>query len=227
MTEFAQELRPSTGDYAVIDDGIQWILRRYQGGRWRDISFVRSTKDVLARCLREAEAPAAEANALLDGLPNQHRTWPEAGSRRLNPKTLSRAYSVAKTLPATLAPALLGARVIVGPVENYGARSLWAASLPPDLDIAAREREANNWDRIRKEIAWSKPRPPAPKEMQSDWRARSPSAPIADDLSIPDFLKRQPAAEWTQPAPPMISVLRDNHCVGFLRSAGRASRPIN
>jgi hypothetical protein len=24
----------------------------------------------------------------------------------------------------------------------------------------------------------------------------------------------------TQPAPPMISVLRDNHCIGFLRSAG-------
>ena len=24
----------------------------------------------------------------------------------------------------------------------------------------------------------------------------------------------------TQPTPPMISVLRDNHCVGFLRSAG-------
>jgi len=24
----------------------------------------------------------------------------------------------------------------------------------------------------------------------------------------------------TQPAPPMIPVLRDNHCVGFLRSAG-------
>jgi len=24
----------------------------------------------------------------------------------------------------------------------------------------------------------------------------------------------------TQPATPMISVLRDNHCVGFLRSAG-------
>ena len=24
----------------------------------------------------------------------------------------------------------------------------------------------------------------------------------------------------TQPAPPMIPVLRDNHCVGFLRSGG-------
>src|SRR6516225_1953152 len=66
------------------------------------------------------------------------------------------------------------------------------ATLPVDPDIAARAR-VNDWGRIRKEIAWSKPRPPAPKEVQSDWRPCSPSVPIADDLSIPDFLKREPA----------------------------------
>ena len=86
MTELAQI--DAVGDYAIIDDGIQWIVQRYQGGRWRNVSFVRSTKDALARCLREAEASASEANALLARLPNHHRTWPEAGSRRLNPKTL-------------------------------------------------------------------------------------------------------------------------------------------
>jgi hypothetical protein len=70
------------------------------------------------------------------------------------------------------------------------------ATLPVDPDIAARARvsAANDRDRIRKEIAWSKPRPPAPKEMQSDWRACSPSVPVADDLSIPHFLKREPVA---------------------------------
>ena len=88
MTELAQI--DAVGDYAIIDDGIQWIVQRYQGGRWRNVSFVRSTKDALARCLREAEASASEANALLARLPNHHRTYLEAGSRRLNPKTLSR-----------------------------------------------------------------------------------------------------------------------------------------
>jgi len=68
------------------------------------------------------------------------------------------------------------------------------ATLPVDPDIArARVNAANDRDRIRKEIAWSKPRPPAPKEMQSDWRPRSPSVPVTDDLSIPDFLKREQA----------------------------------
>ena len=68
------------------------------------------------------------------------------------------------------------------------------AALPIDVDTARRINAANDWDRIRKEIAWSKPRPPAPKEMQSDWKPCSPSVPVADDLSIPDFLKREPAA---------------------------------
>jgi hypothetical protein len=70
---------------------------------------------------------------------------------------------------------------------------LHCATLPVDPDIAARAR-VNDWDRIRKEIAWSKRRPPAPKEMQSDWKPCSPSVPIADDLSILDFLKREPVA---------------------------------
>src|SRR5215467_9378845 len=64
------------------------------------------------------------------------------------------------------------------------------AALPIDVDTARRINATNDWDRIRKEIAWSKPRPPAPKEMQSDWKPCSPSVPVADDLGIPDFLKR-------------------------------------
>jgi hypothetical protein len=68
------------------------------------------------------------------------------------------------------------------------------ATLPVDPDVAARVNAANDRGRIRKEIAWSKRRPPAPKEMQSDWRPCSPSVPVAEDLSILDFLKREPAA---------------------------------
>jgi hypothetical protein len=84
--------------------------------------------------------------------------------------------------------------IVAGP--KITAAVYHCATRPVDPDIAARARvnAANDRDRIRKEIAWSKPRPPAPKEMQSDWRPCSASVPVADDLSIPDFLKREPAA---------------------------------
>jgi hypothetical protein len=84
--------------------------------------------------------------------------------------------------------------IVAGP--KITAAVYHCATLPVDPDIAARARD---WGRIRKEIAWSKPRPPAPKEMQSDWRPCSPSVPVADDLSIPDFLKREPAAVSESP----------------------------
>ena len=83
--------------------------------------------------------------------------------------------------------------IVAGP--KISAAVYHCATLPVDPDIAARV------NRIRKEIAWSKPRPPAPKEMQSDWRPCSPSVLVADDLSIPDFLKREPAAREPAASP--------------------------
>jgi hypothetical protein len=84
--------------------------------------------------------------------------------------------------------------IVAGP--KITAAVYHCATLPVDPDIAARARvnAANDLGRIRKEIAWSKRRPPAPKEMQSDWKPCSPSVAVADDLGIPDFLKREPAA---------------------------------
>jgi hypothetical protein len=35
--------------------------------------------------------------------------------------------------------------------------------------------------------------------MQSDWRSCSPSVLVADDLSIPDFLKREPVGVSESP----------------------------
>jgi len=88
-------------------------------------------------------------------------------------------------------------RIVAGP--KITACVYHCATLPVDPDIAARVNAANDLGRIRKETAWSKPRPPAPKEMQSDWKPCSPSVPVADDLSIPDFLKREPAAVSESP----------------------------
>jgi len=68
------------------------------------------------------------------------------------------------------------------------------ATLPVDPDIAARVNASSDWGRIRKEIAWCRAaRPPIPVDVttQSRWEPCVPSVPIADDLSIPDFLKRE------------------------------------
>jgi hypothetical protein len=100
-----------------------------------------------------------------------------------------------KAKPA--AAAKMKARIIAGPPLNE--RSLRAATLPLDPETAKRIAAANDRGRIRKDIAWSKRRPPAPKEMQSDWRPCSPSVPVADDLSIPVFLKREPVAVSESP----------------------------
>ena len=83
-------------------------------------------------------------------------------------------------------------QIVAGP--KISAAVYHCTALPVDPETARRIDAANDWGRIRKESAWSKPRPPAPKEMQSDWRPCSPSVPVADDLSIPDFLKREPVA---------------------------------
>jgi hypothetical protein len=82
--------------------------------------------------------------------------------------------------------------IVAGP--KISAAVYHCTALPVDPETARRSNAANDWGRIRKESAWSKPRPPAPKEMQSDWRPCSPNVPIADDVSIPDVLKREPAA---------------------------------
>jgi len=59
------------GSWAIASDGIQWIVENYHGNRWRPLKFARSTRTILARCLREAGASPAEVEALIKGLPEQ------------------------------------------------------------------------------------------------------------------------------------------------------------
>ena len=80
----ADRVFATSGDWAVASDGIQWILqRRWADGQWRAVSFVRSGRDVLARCMREKGTDNATAAELLSGLPDtfgQWRTLQRAGS---------------------------------------------------------------------------------------------------------------------------------------------------
>jgi hypothetical protein len=65
----------TSGNWSVATDGIQWILRKRAGtdrrtGKpvWNPVSFVHSTKDILARCMRERGCPPEDATRLLAGL---------------------------------------------------------------------------------------------------------------------------------------------------------------
>jgi hypothetical protein len=90
--------------------------------------------------------------------------------------------------------------IVAGP--KITAAIYHCAAQPLDSETASRIHAANNWDRIRREIAWCRAaRPPIPVDVttQSRWEPCVPSVPVADDLSIPDFLKREPAAVSESP----------------------------
>jgi hypothetical protein len=67
------------GEWALASDGIQWMLMRRKtrksGPFWQPVSFVRSTKDILARCMREKGVGAATVSLLLAGLPDSFEQW--------------------------------------------------------------------------------------------------------------------------------------------------------
>jgi hypothetical protein len=67
----SDQVLATAGRWSVASDGIQWILRRHndQGSGWHPLSFVHSTRDVLARCMREKGVPVEDAAVLLAGLP--------------------------------------------------------------------------------------------------------------------------------------------------------------
>ena len=52
--------------WTLAADKLQWILQRRGGG---NVSFVSSTRDMFARCMREKGVPASDAEAALARLP--------------------------------------------------------------------------------------------------------------------------------------------------------------
>ena len=72
------------GDWALATDDIQWIVqhRRQRAGKvaWRPVSFVRSTKSVLGRCLLEKGAGTSAAATLLADLPETFDQWAAGGA---------------------------------------------------------------------------------------------------------------------------------------------------
>ena len=72
-----------SGRWALASDGLQWVLlRQKRSEKWGGVSFVRSTKDVLARCMREKGTPPDDQRRLLDGLSATFDEWLEALTAR-------------------------------------------------------------------------------------------------------------------------------------------------
>ena|SRR5262245_8350230 len=66
----------SSGNWALGADTLQWILyKRRPRGNFVGISFVGSSRDILARCLQEAGCAHTDATKLLAGLPSTFDAW--------------------------------------------------------------------------------------------------------------------------------------------------------
>ena len=65
----------AASSWAVASDGLQWMLMRQRGDQWRAVSFVRSSRDILARCMREKGVEASHSAFLLSGLPETFDQW--------------------------------------------------------------------------------------------------------------------------------------------------------
>jgi len=66
------------GHWALASDGVQWTLMRRRSeerGGWVPISFVHSSRDILARCMREKGVEHDAAAILLKGLPDTFDAW--------------------------------------------------------------------------------------------------------------------------------------------------------
>ena len=83
-----------SGRWALAADSLQWMLQRQYMNKgqpaWHSVSFVASTRDVLARCMRERGCPPANAERLLAGLPPPSRNGPRRELRQSQRRFWSR-----------------------------------------------------------------------------------------------------------------------------------------
>jgi hypothetical protein len=77
-------------DFALGADSLQWILYRRHSRKgcdgWEGVSFVRSTKAILLRCIREKGCfPDGTAATALDALPDTFDAWKLANTNSSKP----------------------------------------------------------------------------------------------------------------------------------------------
>jgi hypothetical protein len=121
----------ASGAWRVTCDGIQWIMQRRKGidkrtGQevWAHVSFVSSTKAILARCMREKGVPVEDAQGLLAGLAEAFGAYGGCPARGDPEKSLPTAPT----------------RVVAGKISGEALR---CASLPLDSATVKRLETAN------------------------------------------------------------------------------------
>src|SRR5262245_21979701 len=87
------------GRWSIATDGLQWILQRRRGQRWESLSFVRTTRDILARCMREKGASPGEM-AFLAVLPDRFQEAPQTDLNKCSVRSGSVSATPCPTWPS-------------------------------------------------------------------------------------------------------------------------------
>ena len=78
----------TTAHWALGADKLQWILYRRRSktnGGWSPVSFVATTRDILARCMRE-KGCGDDTSVLLAGMPQTFDQWKIMHQSKSHPK---------------------------------------------------------------------------------------------------------------------------------------------
>jgi hypothetical protein len=76
-----ENLITTSSGWALASDENQWILERKYRNRFQPVAFVRSSKDILARCMSEAGVSSDTAHELLKDLPPTFGEWGSQANR--------------------------------------------------------------------------------------------------------------------------------------------------
>jgi hypothetical protein len=159
--------------WALASDKLQWVLQRLRGKRWQDVAFVASTRDVLARVMREWGVPDADAKRALAQLPAAFEGWPEATETGAGSAKRSRAYSDSpgdgRIVPEASCPGMYRVRRADG-------------SLSDMVNLARRQRRPPRYGRPARSRGrmTSKPRKPRVRSGISSGRRVFPIAALAN-----------------------------------------------
>jgi hypothetical protein len=196
MTEFAEDLRHHCRNPRCLMKLTAPVVNRHKAFCTRGCH----SSFYLKRCLVcESDKPAGStARRIVCRRPKCESKYRQNRGRYsfAGADTISAANASRSAQSTGIKSADFDARPCIVAGRKVSACVYHCAAQPLDADTANRIHAANNWDRIRREIAWCRAaRPPIPIDvtLQACSESCVPSVPVADDLSIPDFLKREPA----------------------------------
>ena len=84
-----ENLLTTSSGWALASDGLQWILQRRYGGQLRAVAFVRSSKDILTRCMNEKGVASGNRQRTPGTLPSTFNEWPPQANRAVLGKASS------------------------------------------------------------------------------------------------------------------------------------------